>query len=299
MSDQVPVSFITDFKDQLAMLSQQMRSKFADSVTVNNYIGKEGKVVDQIGELTGEVRTSRAGPIVLEDTPHDARWVYPEDWDVGDTVDTEDLLRTRLNLVNGYAGAMLAAANRRKDDVIIASFFANATTGEDAGTTTSFPSGNQIAVTEGAASATGLNTDKLLAAREGLLANEVDLETDTIYCAISARQERELIDQIKVANTDYREKAVFDDPMAMKGLRSWFGINFIHSERLQVDSNSYRRCPFYVKSGMHLGVWQDTFGDIYRLTERRRKPFYVTAGNTLGATRLEEDKVFEIKCSEA
>ena len=74
------------------------------------------------------------------------------------------------------------------------------------------------------------------------------------------------------------------------------GFKFIHSERLLKDASNYTRVPAYRKSAVGLGIAKDTWG---RITERSDKRFswYVYAAMSLGASRLEEAKLCEIKCA--
>jgi hypothetical protein len=76
------------------------------------------------------------------------------------------------------------------------------------------------------------------------------------------------------------------------------GFNFIHTELLEVDGSSDRRCPFWAKSGMHLGVWNEINT---KISERDDKGYatQVYLKGTFGATRIEEGKVVEVLCTEA
>jgi hypothetical protein len=211
-------------------------------------------------------------------------------------IDSDDRLRTIAQFDSAYAKAGASALERGKDDLIIAAFFGSAKTGQSGSTTTDFDDTNQlVAVTEGGASATGMNVAKLREARKILRANEVDLDMEPVFCAISAEQEAELLNEYEVKMSGQTGVA----PVMEDGkLKKFMGFNFIHSERLPTDDNSHRRCPFWVPSGMHLGMWEDISVSIDRIPLKHNAT-QIYVGGDFGATRIEEKKVGEIKCSEA
>ena len=300
MSDStISRSYIETYNDSLRLLSQQMPSRFRTCVMTGSQKGEGAAPVDQVAAAEGTQVTTRAQVKPVIETVHHRRWEYPKSYAWGDICDEIDKLKINIELTGAYTQTGNAAINREIDDEVIRAFFADAQTGRSGGDTTSFDSNNQVAVGEGASGATGMNTDKLLAAREIILANNVDLDdpSNKLYCAISAAQERDLLEEVKVVNADYSGKAVLDG--SGTHLREWFGISFILSERLDVDGSSYRRNPFWAMSGMHLGVWQDVTGDIVQRPDLNLNPMHISVNSTFGATRVEEEKVCEILCSEA
>jgi len=53
--------------------------------------------------------------------------------------------------------------------------------------------------------------------------------------------------------------------------------------------------PVWAKSGMYLGIWNDINSDISRRNDIRGIPFQSYVTLTCGATRLEENKVYNIE----
>jgi len=300
MSSSTYLSYVETYTDNVRLLAQQQGSRFRAAVDEQSVSGEGAAMLETIASTEAEKITTRFQPKVDIEQTHDRRWVYPQPYGWGAKVESLDKLKMNIELSGRYTQQGNYAIKRAFDDEIIAAFFADAKTGRSGGDTESFPTGtNVVAVTEGAAAATGMNVDKLLAAREIILANEVDIDDpmNKIYCAISAGQERDLLEQVKVVNKDYQDQAVLGGNGT--SLKEWFGINFILSERLDTDSNSYRRNPFWCMSGMGIGVWQDLVVDISERKELNLNPLHITANCMIGATRLEEEKVVEIKCSEA
>jgi hypothetical protein len=179
------------------------------------------------------------------------------------------------------------------DDEIIEAFFGVSKTGENGSTNTSFGANQDVSVSTGSTGATGLNISKLREAKRILMANEVDIDNDPLFCIITAQQHDDLLNEAQAISLDYNTRPVLVDGK----ITAFMGFNFIHTERLPVDGSSYRRVPAFAKSGMHMGL----FNDISTMISDRADKGYATqvyVKGTFGATRTEEGKVVEIKCDE-
>lgn len=295
MSQFVTTHFVQQYTTNVQLLSQQKGSRLRNSVTTGQYVGKQGVPVDQFVATVATKRTTRYPTLTPADTQTDRRWVFPSDYDWNDLIDNIDKLRMLIDPQSSYVQNGTNAMNRAMDDEIIAAFFGTAKTGADGSTSTSFLAANQVSASEGASAATGMNVEKLKAGIQLLLANEaIDLSAgDRINCVISAKQNRNLMDEVQIINSDYNgEKAVVNDGFVM----SWGKIDFIHSERLPLNGSSQTRCPFYVKSAMHLGIWQDISADVSQRKDLAGLPYQVYLYGTFGGTRLEEKKIVELPC---
>jgi hypothetical protein len=256
---------------------------------------KAFRMLSQIDETEAVTRTTRAQPAVNIDVDHTGRWVYPQMFDWGKVVDDIDLLQTNIAPQGAYVQSAVAAMNRKQDDLFCTAFFGTAQTGETGATGTSFLTANQIAVTTGVGSATGLNVEKLRAAKKVLLEADVDLDMESIYVAVSPRQHDDLLALTQVVSTDFNER-----PVLVEGkVQRFLGMNFIISNRLPTDGNSYRRLPVWVPSGMGKGSWKEVSGNIRNRPDLQGNPLYIESSMMVGFTRLEEAKCVEIKASEA
>jgi hypothetical protein len=258
-------------------------------------MGKASEVVTQYGATSARAVSTRYQPIVPVNTPNNRRWVFPEDYDWADLIDNFDKLRLLADPQSAYSQNGLYAMGRAIDDVIISGIFGANKTGEAGGTTTNFDTANQqVAVNYAAAGNVGLTVDKLREARRILMENEVDLDAEPAYCAISAEQHDDLLGQLQVTNADFNT----DAPVLQDGkVTRFLGINFIHTERLPTSS-SHRRCPVWVPSGVHLGMWNDIQSNVTQRRDLSSHPFQVYLMGTFGATRTEEKKVVDILCAE-
>ena len=293
MSFNVTTHFVQQYTTNVQLLLQQKGSKLRDAVTVGSYTGKAAKAVEQVGPVTAQKRTIRHGDTPLISTPADARWVFPNDYEWADLIDDQDKLRMLIDPQSSYALNGAYALGRAMDDEIITAFFGTAKTGENGSTNTTFPAGQQVLAAVGSTGATGLNIAKLREAKKILMANEVDIDNDPLFCVITAQQHDDLLNEAQAISLDYNTRPVLVDGK----ITAFMGFNFIHTERLPVDGSSYRRVAAFAKSGMHLGMWND----ISTMISQRDDKGYATqvyVKGTFGATRTEEKKVVEIQCDE-
>jgi hypothetical protein len=295
VSETIRTYYAQQYATNIALLSQQKTSRLSGAVRIEPVKGKAASPVEQLAATSAKKRISRYDPITADNQPTDRPWVYPTDYDWDDLIDQADKLRLLVDPQSSYVLNGTAAMNRAKDDEIIAAFFADRATGENGSTTVSFPAGQQIGASVGAGAATGLNVAKLRAAKKLLMAADIDLESEELYCAVTAAQHDNLLGEIQVISTDFNDKPVLVDGKVTRFL----GINFIHTERLPVNGSSQRRTPMWVKSGLCLGVWNDIQTDVSQRKDLRGHPWQVYLQGTFGATRLEEKKVVEMPCVES
>ena len=293
MSFNITTHFVQQYTTNVQLLLQQKGSKLRNAVTVGSYTGKAAKAIEQVGPVTAQKRTIRHGDTPLISTPADARWVFPVDYEWADLIDDQDKLRMLIDPTSSYSQNGAYALGRAMDDEIITAFFADAKTGENGSTTTSFGANQDVVVATGSTGATGLNISKLREAKKILMANEVDIDNDPLFCIITAQQHDDLLNEAQAISLDYNTRPVLVDGK----ITAFMGFNFIHTERLPVNSSSQRRVPAFAKSGMHLGL----FNDINTMISERADKGYATqvyVKGTFGATRTEEGKVVEIVCAE-
>lgn len=290
MSTEITTAFVQQYTTNVQLLLQQRGSKLREAVLGASYTGKAAKAVEQIGSVVAQKRTSRHADTPLIDTPHDARWVFPSDYEWADLIDDQDKLRMLIDPTSPYAVNGAYALGRSIDNLIIDAALGTSKTGENGTTNTTFDTSNQqIAV-----GSAGLTISKLREAKKILLSNEVDVDMDPLYIAVTAKQLDDLLGTTEVTSADYNTVKA----LVQGSIDTFMGFKFIHTELLGVDGSSYRRVIAWAKSGMHLGIWNDINT---KIDERSDKSYatQVYCKGTFGATRVEEGKVVEILCSEA
>jgi hypothetical protein len=186
-----------------------------------------------------------------------------------------------------YAMAGAWAMGRAMDDAIISAATGNAFGGVSGGTTVALPAAQKIA--HGSA---GLTLEKLIEAKEILDANDVDPD-EARYCVVTSKQMSNLLNITKVTSADYASVK----SLVQGQIDTYLGFKFLRTERLGLDSNSDRQVLAFTQSGIGLAVGQDVNT---RISERADKNYatQVFLSMTIGATRVEDEKVVEIACNE-
>ena len=287
MSQQITEAFVQQFADNFRHLAQQMTSRFETRVSIEPNIVGMSKSVNRLGQRTAQRRTQRHAVTPINDQPHSTRFVDLFDWDDGDMIDDQDKIRMLVDPTSDYVKAMVAALNRAKDDVIIASMggSSRSTTGN-----VILPVAQKIAV-----GGTGLTKAKIIQARKLFRRNEADNHNgEELFITYTAAAAADILADATLTSADY---------MAGKFLQEgdvegkWMGFTWIPSERTPYDGAT-RRLYAWAKSGVTLGKGADI---TTKVGEDPGKGFNVRiyAKQSIGAVRTEEEKVVEIAVTEA
>lgn len=299
MSVNIPDHFIEQFTSNVAHLLQIRGGKFRPHVTEASYQGEAAAAVDQFGAVDMQEITGRFQPMGRVDITTDRRWIHPVDYSLPQMVDTFDKLRLMLDPQSMLAQAAVQGTLRKQDQVIADAFFGDAKTGKSGGSTEQFDTTNhRIDAAIGAGADTGFNIDKLLAGLELLEDNNVDIEMEQPIVAITPKQHGDLLRQTQVINTDYYTKSGAPVLASDGRIKEIAGVKIIVS-KLVPSNSSYRLCPMWVPSGMHMGVWADVKSSVSVRNDIEGEPYQLYTRTTVGATRLEAGRVIQIECTEA
>jgi len=285
MSTQITTAFVNQFSANVQMLSQQMGSLLRNAVDTESVNGEKA-FFDQVGQAAAVLRTSRHQDTPLVETPHTRRMVTMSDYEYADLIDDSDKVRLLVDPTSTYSRAAAAAMGRAMDDVIITAALGSSQTGKDGSTTTALPAGQKIA--HGSA---GLTIAKLVSAKELLDAASVDPSIPR-HIIVSPKQVSDLLNNTTVTSADFNTVKA----LAQGEINSFVGFNFIVSNRLTDDGTS-RQVIAFAQDGMKLAVGKEPAA---RIDERADKSYstQVYYCQTIGATRMEEEKVVEIACNE-
>ena len=286
MSSQITTAFVQQYSANIQMLSQQMGSLLRDKVRLESVVGKNA-FFDQVGSVTAVLKTSRHSDTPQIDTPHARRRVSLADYEFADLIDQQDKVRLLIDPTSSYAQAAAMAMGRAMDDVVISAATGTAFTGETGSTSTILPSTQKI--TE--AGTNGLTIAKLRSAKEILDAASVD-PSIARYIAVSPKQITDLLGTTEVTSSDFNSVKA----LANGEVNSFLGFNFIVSNRL-TSAASKRLCLVWAMDGCKMAIGQDL---MTRIDERADKSYstQVYYCMSIGATRMEEEKVVQIPCNE-
>jgi hypothetical protein len=274
------------YADNILLAVQQRVTKVAGTVYQKPNCAGEVSFQDLLASSTANEKTARNQVVVNTDPDYARRKIIPRYFYKAPLVDQMDklmLLKDPTNeIVQNNAGALA-----RAKDTVVCNAFSETCYGGKAGTTSySVPSAMIIAH-----SSVGLNMIKIRAAKKLLDQKEVD-QADRSF-AISAEQVEDLLAVTEVTSADYAQvKALVSGQPG-----TVCGFNFVQTERLPLYSAAVRNCAAYHKTGVVLGSWIDFKASI-DIMPGLHFSAQVYAGQSYGATRLEEEKVVLIQCSE-
>jgi hypothetical protein len=287
--------YVQQYATTLQLLLQQKGSRLRGTVMEGPHIGSQASPVDQVGKIAANKVTSRFGDMPRVDATTDRRWVFPTDYDLPQLIDSFDRLRLLNDPNSTYVTNALYAMGRAMDTEILNGILGTDQTGIQGATAVPFPSAQIINTGVGAAAAAGLNVEKLRQAGQLLMAAEVDPD-EARTMVITAKQHYDLLREIQIISLDFNSRPVLVDGKIM----NFLGFNFVHTELLPTGtddlSGTSTQVPFYVKSGVYLGMWNDINTNISLRNDLQGIPWQAYCKGTFGATRLEEKKVGFVWC---
>ena len=286
MSSEITTAFVKQFSSNVFHLSQQKGSRLAAAVRNESQTGKSA-FYDRIGAATAQKRTSRHADTPQIDTPHSRRRVTLVDYEYADLIDDADKLRMLIDPTSAYAQAAAAAMGRAMDDEIITAAIGTANTGETGSTSTSMLAANQIAN-----GGTDLTVAKLRTAKKRLDLESVDPSIPR-YIAVGPEQIDALLGDTNVTSSDFNTVKA----LVQGEIDTFMGFKFITTNRLSKSGN-IRSCFAWAEDGLALAIGKDVMA---RIDERSDKGYatQVYYCMTIGATRMEEEKVVQIDCDES
>jgi len=285
--------WVDKFKTDVLMLGQQMDSRLwrfcdpePDAITSDYfYFNSVGTVSVRpktaVGAPTpqmGPVRYRRRGAVV------------PYEW--GDWYDIDQL---RIMVENPQAKdkkAAVAAFNRKLDEVILNNALGSVTTvaSDRSETTSSLPAGQVIAVNFGGSNV-NLTIGKLLEAKRIFDAAEIPGKR---VCVLTSSQIAGLLNTTEVKSADYNTVKA----LAAGELNTFCGFEFVQTELVPVDSNSYRRVVFMIEGAMGGFKNAEPSVDMGKDPANSFIP-KVYMHQPLGAMRIEDKRIIECKCAES
>ena len=286
MSVQITTAFVEQYKANVLHLAQQKGSRLRDAVRTETVTGKS-HFFERIGSTAAQKRTSRHSDTPRMDTPHSRRKVSMDDYDWADLIDNEDKVRLLISPSSEYAMAGAWAMGRAMDDAIIAAATGTAYSGVAGGTSVSLPAGNKVAH-----GGVGLSVNKLLNAKEILDAGDIDPD-EPRFVVCTAGQIADLLAITEITSADFNTVRA----LAAGQIDTYLGFKFIQSQRLGQDSTPNRQNIAFTKSAIGLALGSDIST---KISERADKNYatQVFLSMTIGATRIEEEKMVEIAAVE-
>jgi hypothetical protein len=283
MANTITQAFVEQFKSNVMHLSEQQRSRLRATITEDSVTGEKFNF-ERVGNVAAVVKSTRHTATPVLDVPHSRRTGTMTDYQWADLVDNEDKLRMLISPESAYAKAGANAMGKAFDDLIIAAATGNAVDGD--GSNVALPSGQKIVH-----GSTGFTLAKLLTVKEIMDGGEVSDDDRVII--IGSKQVSDLLNTTEIKNADYNSVKA----LASGQIDTFMGFKFIRSERLALATTT-RSCIAYTKSAIGLGLGSDV---TTKIDERPDLSYahQVYLAFTAGATRIEDEGVVQIDCTES
>jgi len=290
MSNQINKAFESQFSDNFIHLASQKASKLAGAVRMEQVNDAKQFFFDRMDTVSMVQSVSRHEDTPLTEVPFSRRRVTFNTYRAVDLIDNPDRVKMAKDPTSPTMKQLMAAMNRQKDDVIISAALGSAysVNSSDTASAVSLASAQQIAH-----NSADLTLAKLLEAKKKLLSNDVDPAEEPMYVVVGPDQLEALLSVTTNTSIDFNSiKALMNAE-----LDTWCGFKFIISTRLAKVGN-IRSCFAWAKSG--IGLAMNGTPNI-RISERSDKNYstQVFVECSMGATRIEDEKVVQIDCDES
>ncbi len=290
--------YTTQFSTNLELLLQQMGSKLRGKVKEGFHVGKQASPINQIGAISLKQPAGRFSPKNRSDAQFVRRWVFPQEGEIDQLIDTFDELQTIVDPKSQYTENASNAVGRAWDDAIILQATGTAQIGQDASALTSetFSTANfQISASFGSSAASGLTVAKIIETVRILEKYHNDLEMDPPTMVIGSQQHSDLLNQVQVVSTEFNSKPILEDGR----VKHFLGFDIVVSERLPQTTVSVTRGVLaFVKSGVYLGMWKDTTNRVSIRNDLSSEPWDLYTQAMFGASRLQPGKVIQVLCAD-
>jgi hypothetical protein len=303
----IPNTFIVTYEDNMRLALGQQQSILWDLLPETAGTGEKKKLDDIVGNVKGQKRTTRNADTNITDGTHSRVWVVaPDPVDNGFLVDTMDQLESGIMLQSGYVMANAGMIARAKNDAFIGGFFGSMITGKSGTVSTAFSGSMVVPVATGASAPARMNVEKLRYARKLLAKGFVD-KSEPWYVGLTAEQIDDLTGQVPVTNADFT--ASYKPRWSADGrqLLGLCGFEFVEDELsnsmydnapLTLDVSSYRKNPFWARSGMRRVPWEDMYTSL-SIRHDKGDAAQIYARTAVAATRTDNAKCGYILNSEA
>jgi hypothetical protein len=287
MAESIEQYYVNQYQNNIRVLSGQMDSRLVMTTIPPVRQTGENLFWERMGHTTAVDLASRHDDTPNIEVDHSRRkqTATPKVW--ATLLDWQDVNRMIVDPTSYYNQIAVAAMNRAKDDIIIDALGGNAYSGQTGTTAVALPSAQKIAH-----GGTSMTLSKLLSAKEILDEAEVD-ESLERYCVLSANQITSLLGTTEIKSSDYNTVKA----LAAGQIDTFLGFKFIRSQRLDLTS-SVRYCYCYAKGAIGYGILDDIQTKIDQRPDKNYA-WQVYVKMDIGATRIEEEQVVEIACSES
>ena len=326
MSTDLQYKYVTGFDRNIRRTTEVKGGKLRSKVRLatGDLYREEGVYELMSGGGLPTKKTNRFGDSPVSESDYTRRRVTRADYEDGQFMDESDIIRMATDIKAEKLDVMLQKFKRNEDIILQQALLGSARGGDDGETATAFDTGNIVDVTLGAASGftnAGFTYEKLVATITQFGNNNVDIEMMTPTIVISWDQLNDMMQDEKFINFDYSRVGAVDRKMGLT-IPNYLGCDFLVTNILpyMADATTFNVADIDITTAT--GTWADTDSTDIRaamafvqdaalleinpdiktnVAQRSDKSFnwYAYVMMSLGAVRMEEEKVVAIPCDQS
>jgi len=287
MAETIEQYYVEQYQNTIRILCQQKNSRLEGTTIPPIQVTGNTLYWERMGSTEAVELVTRHDDTPNIEVDHSRRkqTATPRVW--ATLLDTTDQVRMLVDPKNYYNTIARMAFNRAKDSVIIAALGGSAWAGQTGTTEVVLPAAQKIAV-----GGTGLTLTKLLTAKEMLDEAEVYEEMPR-FMVCSAHQITNLLETTEVKSADFNTVRALVEGK----IDTFMGFKFIRTQLLDLTATT-RSCYAYAKGAIGFGTLSDIESKIDQRSDKNYA-WQVWGKMDVGATRIEEEQVVEIACSES
>ncbi len=299
MSTEINKAFVQQFKGNLMHLLNQEGSMLMGAVRLERVVGKYAHF-DRLGRGTVVKRTTRHGDTPINDTAHSRRRVILDDYEWGDLIDDVDKIRMLVDPTSEYAKAAAWDLGIKIDEIILGALAGNARSidSDDASSNVALPASQVVDEDFGTADS-NLTVAKLIEARRLLMKHSGGIR-EPLHIAVNASAIAALLNDSNVTSADFNtvKALVHGEVDSFLGMKFHVVKDALLAGTADGTDTDPVLCLVFMESALGLGIGKDIS---VRISERDDKSYstQVYAAMTMGAVRIEEEKVVSIQCVQA
>jgi len=287
-------AFVQEFHRSYEIAAQQKLSRLEACVTPRGKIVGSSFTINDMGavEMTDRPVSNRMGATVWSVPDSGTRVALMQDADLYIPIDSQDVNKLLAQPQGPYRDLMIAAANRKKDQIIFNNLIgaigrktADNPTGGTALTDTTLPASQKIT----ASGTTGIGKEDLIMLKALFRANECDEENgEQLFITYNAAMLAAILGDSTLTSADFMAvKMLQEGALATK----WMGFTWIPFERVAKDTVAKTTTiAAWCKSGLHFGSGQEATIDI-GIRRDRSLTTQLSLQTSYGAGRSNETKV--------
>ena len=278
--------YVKTFEANVIHLCQQQKARLRPYVTEKQKTTSS----DDFPRMGASEFEDKAGPRTAtpeNDSEYSNRIAVPSTKHDGDSFEDEDAAQMIQDPGSNLVRRMAYAANRAIDDIIIAAALGNAL--DRAGAQNALPAGQKVGAVD-----QHFSFDLVTEVAQKFMEKDIDPSEPKVM-VVSPAQARAMLHMVEATSRDY----VLAQALSNNGfVERWLGFDWVCSTRLPVPVAGARSCLAFTRDALGLLVVKDVSTQI---AKDPSKSFMtrVYAALTMGAVRIEDEKVVELDCLDA